>query len=82
MKYRKSRISINEQIALLTENKGFKCSNQSELERALVEVGHYKLSAYWFPCKPNASPGLPSFAKAQHSKPSSIRMNLTEPSGS
>lgn len=46
MKYRKSRISINEQIALLTENKGLKCSDQSELERALVEVGHYRLSAY------------------------------------
>lgn len=42
MKYQKSWISINEQIALLTENKGLKCSNQSELERALVEVGYYK----------------------------------------
>ena len=41
MKYQKSRISINEQIALLTENKGLKCSDQSELERALVEVGYY-----------------------------------------
>lgn len=51
MKYRKSRISINEQIALLTEYRGLKCSDQSELERALVEVGHYRLSAYWFPCK-------------------------------
>lgn len=46
MKYQKSWISINEQIALLTENKGLKCSDQSELERALVEVGHYRLSAY------------------------------------
>ena len=46
MKYRKSRISINEQIALLTENKGHKCSDQSELRRALVEVDHYRLSAY------------------------------------
>lgn len=44
MKYRKPRISINEQIALLTENKGLKCSDQSELERALVEVGHYRQS--------------------------------------
>lgn len=44
MKYRKSRISINEQIALLTENKGLKCSDQSELERALVEVDHYRQS--------------------------------------
>ena len=44
MKYRKSRISINEQIALLTENKGLKCSDQSELERALVEVGYYRQS--------------------------------------
>lgn len=44
MKYQKSWISINEQIALLTENKGLKCSNQSELERALVEVGYYRQS--------------------------------------
>ena len=44
MKYRKSRISINEQIALLTEYRGLKCSDQSELERALVEVGHYRQS--------------------------------------
>ena len=44
MKYQKSRISINEQIALLTENKGLKCSDQSELERALVEVGYYRQS--------------------------------------
>lgn len=51
MKYQKSRISINEQIALLTENKGLECSDQSELERALVEANHYRLSAYWFPYK-------------------------------
>lgn len=44
MKYQKSRISINEQIALLTENKGLKCSDQSELERALVQVGYYRQS--------------------------------------
>lgn len=44
MKYQKSRISINEQIALLTENKGLKCSDQSELERALVEVGYFRQS--------------------------------------
>lgn len=44
MKYQKSWISINEQIALLTENKGLKCSDQSELERALVEVGYYRQS--------------------------------------
>ena len=60
MKYQKSRISINEQIALLTENKGLKCSDQSELERALVEADHYRLSAYWFPYKTKGSvrPGL------------------------
>lgn len=45
MKYQKSWISINEQIALLTENKGLKCFDQSELERALVEVGYYRQSA-------------------------------------
>ena len=44
MKYQKSWISINEQIALLTENKGLKCSDQSELERALVEVGYFRQS--------------------------------------
>ena len=82
MKYQKSWISINEQIALLTENKGLKCSDQSELERALVEVGYYRLSAYWFLYKTKCKSGLPSFAKAQHSKPSSARMNLTEPSDS
>lgn len=61
MKYRKSRISINEQIALLTENKGLKCSDQSELERALVEVDHYKLSAYWFPYKTKCKSGITIF---------------------
>lgn len=49
MKYRKSRISINEQMALLTENKGLKCSDQSELERALVEVGYYRQSTRALP---------------------------------
>ncbi len=44
MKYQKSWISINEQIVLLTANKGLKCSDQSELERALVEVGYYRQS--------------------------------------
>lgn len=44
MKYQKSWISINEQMALLTENKGLKCSDQSELERALIEVGYYRQS--------------------------------------
>ena len=82
MKYQKSWKSINDQIALLTENKGLKCSDQSELERALVEVGYYRLSAYWFPYKIKCKSGRPPFAKAQHSKPSSARMNLTEPSGS
>lgn len=44
MKYQKSWISINKQIALLTGNKGLKCSDQSELERALVEAGYYRQS--------------------------------------
>ena len=44
MKYQKSWISINEQIVLLTANKGLKRSDQSELERALVEVGYYRQS--------------------------------------
>lgn len=61
MKCRKSRISINEQIALLTESKGLKCSDQSELGRALVEVGHYRLSAYWFPYKTKCKSGITIF---------------------
>lgn len=61
MKYQKSRISINEQIALLTENKGLKCSDQSELERALVEVGYYRLSAYCFPYKTKCKSGITIF---------------------
>lgn len=61
MKYQKSRISINEQIALLTENKGLKCSDQSELERALVEANHYRLSAYWFPYKTKCKSGITIF---------------------
>lgn len=61
MKYRKSRISINEQIALLTEYRGLKCSDQSELERALVEANHYRLSAYWFPYKTKCKSGITIF---------------------
>lgn len=61
MKYQKSRISINEQIALLTENKGLECSDQSELERALVEANHYRLSAYWFPYKTKCKSGITIF---------------------
>ncbi len=61
MKYQKSWISINDQIALLTENKGLKCSDQSELERALVEVGYYRLSAYWFPYKIKCKSGITTF---------------------
>ena len=62
MKYRKSRISINEQIALLTENKGLKCSNQSELERALVEVGHYRQSTRTLPLVRALKPKQPLLA--------------------
>lgn len=61
MKYQKSRISINEQIALLTENKDLECSDQSELERALVEANHYRLSAYWFPYKTKCKSGITIF---------------------
>lgn len=61
MKYQKSWISINEQIALLTENKGLKCFDQSELERALVEANHYRLSAYWFPYKTKCKSGITIF---------------------
>lgn len=82
MKYQKSRISINKQIALLTENKGLKCSDQSELERVLVEANHYRLSAYWFPYKTKCKSGITIFREGTTFEPSSTRMNLTEPSGS
>ncbi len=82
MKYQKSWKSISEQVTLLIENKGLECANQSELERALVEIGYYRLSAYWFPYKIKSKSGNTIFREGTHSKPSSARMNLTEASDS
>lgn len=62
MKYQKSWISINKQIALLTENKGLKCSDQSELERALVEVGYYRRSTRTLPLVRALKPKQPLLA--------------------
>lgn len=67
MKYQKSWISINEQIALLTENKGLKCSNQSELERALVEVGlQAKYSSVTPRTRPQAAAATPYGRDRRH----------------
>ena len=61
MKYQKSWKSISEQIALLIDSKGLECSDQSKLERALVEIGYYRLSAYWFPYKIKSKTGSTIF---------------------
>ncbi|MDO4849486.1 MAG: Abi family protein [Coriobacteriia bacterium] len=50
MKYEKPWKSIEEQAELLT-SKGLVCSDKVALERALREIGYYRLSAYWFPYK-------------------------------
>ncbi len=50
MRYEKPWKSIDEQVELLTGVKGLEC-DKAELRRALVEIGYYRLSAYWFPCK-------------------------------
>lgn len=62
MKYQESWISINKQIALLTENKGLKCSDQSELERTLVEVGYYRRSTRTLPLVRALKPKQPLLA--------------------
>ena len=56
MRYEKPWRSIDEQVNLLTETKGLEC-DQDELRRALVEIGYYRLSAYWFPYKVSDSLG-------------------------
>ena len=51
MKYEKPWKSIEEQAELLTVGKGLVCADGVALERALIEIGYYRLSAYWFPYK-------------------------------
>lgn len=51
MKYEKPWKSIDEQAKLLTDGKGLVCADRASLERALLEIGYYRLSAYWFPYK-------------------------------
>ncbi len=51
MKYQKSWKNIDEQVKLLTSKKGLCCDDVAALEHALLEIGYYRLSAYWFPYK-------------------------------
>lgn len=60
MRYEKPWRSIDEQVELLTEAKGLEC-DKDELRRALVEIGYYRLSAYWFPYKACDGPEGPRF---------------------
>lgn len=63
MKYTKKWISIDDQVKLLTEEKGLCCGNVDELKRALEAVGYYRLSAYWFPYKTVSGGGKTVFRK-------------------
>ncbi len=60
MRYEKPWRSIDEQVELLTETKGLEC-DKDELRRTLVEIGYYRLSAYWFPYKTCDGPEGPRF---------------------
>ncbi len=51
MKYEKPWMSIDEQVEQLTADKGLLCTDEAALRRALLEIGYYRLSAYWFPYK-------------------------------
>lgn len=51
MRYDKPWKTVDEQAKLLIDNKGLVCGDEAELKRALVEIGYYRLSAYWFPYK-------------------------------
>lgn len=61
MRYDKPWISIDEQARLLVDGKGLVCSDEAELKRALIEVGYYRLSAYWFPYKARDDDGRMCF---------------------
>lgn len=63
MKYAKTWISIDDQVKLLTKEKGLCCSNVDELKRALEVIGYYRLSAYWFPYKTTSGDGKTLFCE-------------------
>ena len=57
MIYDKPWKSIDEQAKLLTDSKGLACNDIETLKQTLVEIGYYRLSAYWFPYKVVGSDG-------------------------
>lgn len=61
MKYSKTWISVDDQIRLLTKDKGLECDSIDALRRALETVGYYRLSAYWFPYKTTSDEGRTVF---------------------
>ena len=61
MIYDKPWKSIDEQVKLLTDSKGLACDDVETLKQALVEIGYYRLSAYWFPYKIIGSDGCSRF---------------------
>lgn len=61
MIYDKPWKSIDEQAKLLTDYKGLACDDVETLKQALVEIGYYRLSAYWFPYKVIGSDGRSRF---------------------
>lgn len=63
MKYEKSWKSIDEQADLLIRSKGLECSDKNKLKEALINIGYYRLSAYWFPYKITDESGNTRFRK-------------------
>ena len=61
MKYAKKWISIDDQVDLLTRDKGLGCNNVDDLKRSLETIGYYRLSAYWFPYKTSSGDGKTVF---------------------
>ncbi len=51
MRYEKPWQSIEEQAEQLTVGKGLICADETRLKCVLLEIGYYRLSAYWFPYK-------------------------------
>ena len=50
-KYEKRWAPIDEQVEPLVKSKGLEVDNTDELHQSLLRIGHYRLSAYWFPYK-------------------------------
>ncbi len=61
MIYDKPWKSIDEQAKLLTDVKGLACDDVETLKRALIVIGYYRLSAYWFPYKVIGNDGCSHF---------------------